>query len=70
MVAFFIYFTLSTLVAWLAGKRGRNIIGWLFGALLISPLISGFLLFVLPDLEEERRRRSLDEALNWRDGNF
>jgi hypothetical protein len=40
----------STIIAIAAKSRGRNGFGWFFVALLISPVLSGILLFVLPRL--------------------
>ncbi len=54
--AIFIWLVLACVVAYLAEERGRSALGWLFAALIISPLLAVVLLMVLP-----RRSRQGDD---------
>ena len=50
----------SFLIGYLAANRGRNSAGWLVLALLISPLIAGIILIVIPDLTAEEEKGKLE----------
>lgn len=54
----------AVLVAWLAGSRGRSVGSWLFIALVVSPIVAVGLLWLLADLEHDRRqtREFLNQA--------
>jgi len=51
----------SVIVGILADQRGRNGVGWGFLAAIISPLLSGILLFVLPNLKTEQEIKEKEE---------
>jgi hypothetical protein len=52
LIAFAIWIGLSVAIGHRAGFRGRNAWGWLALSLLISPLLAGIFLFLLPPLTE------------------
>jgi hypothetical protein len=45
-----------------AGGRGRSGIGWLVLALILSPLIAGLLLAILPDLRTHEILKTIADA--------
>jgi hypothetical protein len=45
-----------------ASGRGRSSVGWLILALIISPLLAGILLAILPDLHIHGMLQSLSDA--------
>ncbi len=49
------YIVLCVAIMLIARRRNRDPIGWLFIAILISPLLAGILLFALPIWEEDTR---------------
>jgi hypothetical protein len=53
------WFFFAFLVGLLASSKGRNSIGWLVLAAIVSPLIAGLILLVLPNLRHERLMRSI-----------
>jgi hypothetical protein len=61
-----LWFVLAFVIGVVAERRGRSGFGWLL-AILLSPLIAGILLAVLPDLymrsllEEPRRSSAVDD---------
>jgi len=48
IITLILWFALAIVIGVAADSRGRNGGGWFFLALLISPLIAGIMLFVLP----------------------
>lgn len=50
------YLIAALLAAWLASARGRTPLGWLVVALVLSPPLAVGLLWLLTDLEHERRQ--------------
>lgn len=52
-----LWLALSAIVAILAANRGRSGIGWLLLAVIVSPLIAGLLVLVLPDRKADRYRQ-------------
>jgi len=63
------WFVVSIVVAAAAYARGRRFGSWFLSALLLSPLIAGLLVALLPDLyrreelEERRRLAAADQAV-------
>jgi multidrug resistance efflux pump len=55
------WLALSFVIAGLASSRGRSSIGWWVVALLISPLLAGVLVFVLPDLKAAQEKKEADQ---------
>lgn len=53
-IAFFGWFLLSAIVASAANSRGRTGSGWLLLSIIISPLLTGLLLFTLPRTRSNR----------------
>jgi hypothetical protein len=51
ILAFALWIGFSIAIGIRAGTRGRNGGGWFFFALLLSPLVAGIFLFVLPPLQ-------------------
>lgn len=56
MEIFISWLVLSIIVGILADQRGRNGIGWGFLAGLISPLLAGIILFIIPNVKEEEEK--------------
>jgi len=62
-----LWFVLAFVIGVAAERRGRSGFGWFLLAVLLSPLIAGILLAVLPDLymrsllEEPRRSSAVDD---------
>jgi hypothetical protein len=55
----FVWLGLAIVVGIVAAHRGRNGAGWLLLAVVISPLIAGLLVLVLPDPVKEREQQEL-----------
>lgn len=51
MLIAIIWLVLALVIGFAAGQRGRSGIGWFFLAVILSPLIAGLLVAVLPDLQ-------------------
>lgn len=64
VVLFWIGF--SVVIGILANQRGRGAVGWGILAALISPILSGIILFIIPDLkkinDEKRQKEKLEQA--------
>lgn len=63
MEVFIFWVAFSIIIGVLANKRGRNGVLWVIISALISPIISGIILFILPNLkkeEEEDKQRELE----------
>jgi hypothetical protein len=52
-------FGLAVIVGVAANTRGRHGVGWFLLSLIISPILTGLLLFVLPKHERQLRRSEL-----------
>lgn len=50
MLIVIIWLVLALVIGFAAGQRGRSGVGWFFLAVVLSPLIAGLLVAVLPDL--------------------
>ena len=50
MIIFFFWICFSIALGVLATNRGRSGVGWFFLALVISPLLAGVFLLVMPNL--------------------
>jgi hypothetical protein len=67
LVGGIIWFVLAFVIGVAADRRSRSGFGWFLLAILLSPLIAGILLAVLPDLymrsllEEPRRSSAVDD---------
>lgn len=53
----------SFCVAFLADKRGRSLVGFLFLAMLISPLIAGIIVLCIEDLRAAKERSKTDSLM-------
>ena len=53
----------SVIVGILADQRGRNGVGWGFLAAMISPLLSGIILFIIPNLKTEKEIKEKEERI-------
>jgi hypothetical protein len=65
-----IWLLLCVVVAVAAGSRGRNGLGWFLLAFILSPLIAGFLIIVLPSrripvMAGQARRESEQGLIEW-----
>ena len=63
MEVFIFWVAFSIIIGVFANQRGRNGVLWVIISTLISPLISGIILFILPNLkkeEEEDKQRELE----------
>ncbi len=56
------WFVLAIVVGVAAGGRGRSRVGWFALALTLSPLISGLLLPILPDLRTNELPKEIADA--------
>jgi hypothetical protein len=59
LIAILVWLIFSILVGVAAERRGRSGIGWVFFALLLSPLIAAIVLALLPDPKYQRAMRRL-----------
>jgi uncharacterized membrane protein len=65
----FVLLLLSFIVIPIARKRGRSGFGWFLLSLIISPIVTMIILFVLGDTEEkrrEKRKESIEEEERFR----
>ena len=56
------WLAVSILVAKTAGRRGRGELRWFAASLLVSPLVTGVLLFCCSNLTEQKRLESLKKC--------
>ena len=53
LIVIFGWIALSVVVALLAEARGRSAIAWAVLSLMVSPILAGLVVLVLPDLKKE-----------------
>lgn len=56
IIALFAWLGFSVLVGGMAASRGRSAVGWVFVALMCSPLLAIVFLYLSPDLAEEQSK--------------
>ena len=61
VVLFWIGF--SVVIGILASQRGREGVGWGFLAALITPLLAGIILFIIPDLKKINKEKEQEKKL-------
>jgi hypothetical protein len=55
----------AIIVGFLGSKRGRSGLGWGFLAAIISPLLAGIILFIIPDLVVEAEKKKAEQKAYW-----
>jgi hypothetical protein len=58
-LSWLVWLGLAIVVGVAASHRGRNGVGWFFLAVVITPLIAGLLVLVLPDANIERQQQEI-----------
>jgi len=57
----------SIVIGSLGGNRGRSGLGWGVLAAMISPLLAGIILFIIPNLAVEAEKKKAEQSAYWKE---